>query len=193
MQESIVFISISLRERKGDGSEFSIHVTKIMVSWIHDISKFEESAPFSYRRHNCDVPERVVFWRIGSVLVQVSQIRLSITFWKHVCVRVSSEVYFAFISSRLSPNTKSSQIGIWCSGTRKCSKRYGIDHFCQGYFSVIQPSKSFPNPVGELSVLPIQCPIYRWHQAESWEVFGIGGWCVLSCSSIQISIFTVQA
>ena len=26
--------------------------------------------------------------------------------------------------------TKLSQIGIRCSGTRKCSQRYEIDHFC---------------------------------------------------------------
>ena len=31
------------------------------------------------------------------------------------------------------------------------------------------------------------------HQAAAWEVFGIGGWCVLSRTSIQISKFTVQA
>ena len=44
------------------------------------------------------------------------------------------------------PSTKLSQIGIWCSRTRKCSQRYEIDHFCQGFFSAIQPSKFFHNP-----------------------------------------------
>ena len=33
-----------------------------------------------------------------------------------------------------------SQIGIRCSGTRKCSQRYEIDHFCQGNISAIQAS-----------------------------------------------------
>ena len=74
-------------------------------------------------------------WRIGSVLVHVSQLWWSSTFWKDVCVRVSSELCFAFINSTLNPNTKSSQIGIWCSGTRKCSQRYEIDHFNLPIFS----------------------------------------------------------
>ena len=43
--------------------------------------------------------------------------------------------------STLNPNLKMNQIGIRWSGTRKCSQRYGIDHFCQGYFSAIQPSE----------------------------------------------------
>ena len=33
------------------------------------------------------------------------------------------------------------QIGIRCSGTKKCSQRHRIDHFCQGFFSAIQPSE----------------------------------------------------
>ena len=43
-------------------------------------------------------------------------------------------------------NSKLSQIGIRWSGTRKCSQRYGIDHFYQVFFSAIQPSKFFHNP-----------------------------------------------
>ena len=39
---------------------------------------------------------------------------------------------------------KPSQIGIRCSGTRKCSQRYEINHFCQGIVSVIQPSEMPP-------------------------------------------------
>ena len=49
----------------------------------------------------------------------------------------------------LNPNMKPSQIGIWCSGTRKCSQRYEIDHFCQGFFQASNLpkylSKYFPN------------------------------------------------
>ena len=45
----------------------------------------------------------------------------------------------------LNLNSKLSQIGIRWSGTRKCSQRYQIDHFCQGFFSAIQPS-IFHNP-----------------------------------------------
>ena len=92
-----------------------------------------------------------------------------------------------------SANPPTSQIGIRWSGTKKCSQRYEIDHFCLGIFAGIQPSEFVRDPVGESSVLPIQYPIYRWHQAEAWEVFGIRGWYVLSCTSRQISKFTVQA
>ena len=90
-----------------------------------------------------------------------------------------------------SANLPTSQIGVRWSGTKKCSQRYEIDHFCLGIFAGIQPSEWFRDPVGESSVLPMQYPIYRWHQAEAWEVFETRGWCVLSCSSIQISNFTV--
>ena len=49
-------------------------------------------------------------------------------------------------------NMKPSQIGIRCSGTRKCSKRYQIDHFCQGFFSAIQPC--------EIQIM-LQCEILK--------------------------------
>ena len=45
------------------------------------------------------------------------------------------------MSSTLNPNLKSIQIGVRCSGTKKCSQRHQIDHFCQGFFSAIQPLK----------------------------------------------------
>ena len=38
-----------------------------------------------------------------------------------------------------SPNSKSTQIGIRCSGAKKYSQRYRIEHFCKGVF---QPTKS---------------------------------------------------
>ena len=41
-------------------------------------------------------------------------------------------------------SAKASQIGIWCSGTKKCSQKYEINHFCLGIFSAIQPSEIFP-------------------------------------------------
>ena len=37
-----------------------------------------------------------------------------------------------------------SQIGIWYSGTQKCSQRYEIDHFCSCFFSAIQSLKFSP-------------------------------------------------
>ena len=63
-------------------------------------------------------------------------------------------------SSTLSLNLKMSQIGIRCSRTRKCSQRYEIDHFCQGFFQPFNFPKFFHTPVREHSVLHIQCPIY---------------------------------
>ena len=45
------------------------------------------------------------------------------------------------INSTENINTKSSEIGIQCSGSKKCSQRYEIDHFCLGIFPFIQPSE----------------------------------------------------
>ena len=53
----------------------------------------------------------------------------------------------------LNVNSKLSQIGIRWSGTRKCSQRYQIDHFCQGFFSGIQPSEI---PIGIPPELPAE-------------------------------------
>ena len=71
----------------------AIHVMKIRFLWIRECIVNQESAPFSYTCHNCDVPDCMVLWRISSVLVHVSQLRWSIMFWTRVCVRVSSAVY----------------------------------------------------------------------------------------------------
>ena len=54
-----------------------------------------------------------------------------------------------------SANLPTSQIGIRWSGTKKCSQRYEIHHFCLGIFAGIQPSEWFRDPVGESSN-PIQ-------------------------------------
>ena len=59
-------------------------------------------------------------------------------------------------SRTLNLSTKPSQIGIRCSGTRKCSQRYEIDHFCQWFFQPFSPLKFFLNPVGE-------SPFYHSH------------------------------
>ena len=51
----------------------------------------------------------------------------------------------------LNLSTKLSQIGIRCSGTRKCSQRYEIDHFCPGFFPAIQSCEiPFEIPFGIL-------------------------------------------
>ena len=143
-------------------------------------------------------------WRIGSVLVQVSRLRLSITIWKRVCVRVSSALHLACIiwkrvcvrvssalhlaciSAVLNPYLESSQIGVWCSGTKKCSQRYQICHFCKGNISAIRTSKYFLNPIGEpwFHSLNIRYTYdSKLQLGKSW----IGGWCHV------ILKFTVQA
>ena len=66
----------------------------------------------------------------------------------------------------LNLNMKPSLIGIRCPGTRKCSQRYEIDHFCQWHFSAIQLSKSFPNPVGEPSVQFIKLQLEKFSELE---------------------------
>ena len=48
----------------------------------------------------------------------------------------------------LSHNSKSIQIGVRCSRTKKCSLRYQINHFCQGFFQPFNLRKFFRNPVG---------------------------------------------
>ena len=50
------------------------------------------------------------------------------------------------IFSTLNPNLKPTQIGVRCSGTKKCSQRYQIDHFCQGFFSSHSTFVFFHNP-----------------------------------------------
>ena len=45
------------------------------------------------------------------------------------------------MSSTLNPNLKMSQIGIRCSGTKRCSQRYEVDHFCLGIFAAIHSSE----------------------------------------------------
>ena len=51
---------------------------------------------------------------------------------------------FANTSRTLHRSAKASQIGIWCSGTKKCSQKYEINHFCLGIFSAIQPFEILP-------------------------------------------------
>ena len=41
------------------------------------------------------------------------------------------------MSSTLNPNLIRIRIGIRCSGTKKCSQKYEINHFCLGIFSAI--------------------------------------------------------
>ena len=74
--------------------------------------------------------------------------------------------------------------------------------FAKGHFQLFNLQKIGTNPIGDPSVLLIQFPIYLWLQAEVWEAFAIGGWCVVGCipyfvplclnRKFQISKFTVQ-
>ena len=74
--------------------------------------------------------------------------------------------------------------------------------FAKGNFQLFNLQKIGMNPTGDPSVLSIQFPIYLWLQAEVWEAFAIGGWCVVSSipffvplclnRKFQISKFTVQ-
>ena len=51
---------------------------------------------------------------------------------------------FANPSRTLHHSAKAIQIGIWCSGTKKCSQKYEINRFCLGICSAIQPSEILP-------------------------------------------------
>ena len=68
-----------------------------------------------------------------------------------------------------SANLPTSQIGIRWSGTKKCSQRYEIDHFCLGIFAGIQPSEWFRDPVGESSN-PIQSNPIKSNQIKSNQI-----------------------
>ena len=65
--------------------------------------------------------------------------------------------------------------------------------FARGIIQSFHLPNFLHNPIGDPSVLPIQYPIYLWLQAAAWEAFGIGRWYLVSCTSKQISKFTVQA
>ena len=74
--------------------------------------------------------------------------------------------------------------------------------FAKAIFQLFNLQKIAMNPIGDPSVLLTQSPIYLWLQAEVWEAFAIGGWCVVSSipyfvplclnRKFQISKFTVQ-
>ena len=68
------------------------------------------------------------------------------------------------MSTTLNLNLRMTQIGIRCSGTKKCSQRYHIDHFCPGFFSCFQPSEihiEIPPelPADMLIKLPAEIPL----------------------------------
>ena len=44
----------------------------------------------------------------------------------------------------LNVSTRAGQIGMRCSGTKKCSQKYEINHFCLGIFPAIRPSEITP-------------------------------------------------
>ena len=123
----------------------SRRVIKIRVWWIHASFKCEESAPFSHKCHNCDVPERVAFWRIGSVLVRVSQLcNLSLNRYFKMSMKPKEIVWIWCAPSMFhwcNLNMKPCQIGILWSGTRNCPQRCEINHFCPGSVSAVQLSE----------------------------------------------------
>ena len=55
------------------------------------------------------------------------------------CSRTLVTTFYVVLS--ITPQYETEQIGIRCSGTRKCSQKYEIDHFCRGIFSANQLSK----------------------------------------------------
>ena len=119
----------------------------------------------------------ISIWKRVCVCVS-SALHLACIIWKRVCVRVSSALHLACISAVLNLYLKSSQIGIWCSGTKKCSQRYQTGHFCKGNISAIRTSNFFFNPIGGPSVSFPQYPIYLWLQAAAWEELN---WRLVSC------------
>ena len=87
-----------------------------------------------------------------------------------------------------------SQIGIRCSGTQKVFPEVRNRQLLLSFFfSCSIFNKKVMNPIRHPSGLPIQSPMYLWLQAAAWEAFVIGGWCVVSCTSIRILKFLMRS
>ena len=63
---------------------------------------------------------------------------------EHICNVNHKNSMFANPSRTRNNSTKAIQIGISCSGTKKCSQKYKINYFCLRIFSAIQPSEKLP-------------------------------------------------
>ena len=157
-------------------SKGAIRVAKIRVSWIHDMFKFEDSAPFSYTCSRTWRGDGVKFERIGSVLAHASQL---------------SSSRMRQVWRMLNPNLKSSQIGIWCSGTKKCSRDTKSATFAKGIFQPFDLPKFFPNSVKKLSFFLLNV-FYTYNtklKLEKSSESEVGLFWVAP----QISNFSVQA
>ena len=85
--------------------------------------------------------------------------------------------------STLSPNSKMRQIGIRWSGTKKCSQRYEIDHFCLGIFAGIQPSDFFS--WSGRGIFGFTHPISDIPMTPSWSLRSFRNWRLV-CSELHI-------
>ena len=102
------------------------------------------------------------------------------------CTWRSSNVFFKSQRKTIRPDVANALAAYPCASIINCVT------FCLGsHAGVIQSSEILSETSKGISVLPFPRPIYRWDQAEVWEEFGIGGWCVVSCTSRQILKFMV--
>ena len=111
------------------------HVTKIRVLWIHDFIRL---------KNRLRSRTRVATFKFQSALDLKNGFRSrarATTYMLQSAVTLKNRLRSRtrVIHSTLNLNMKSSQNGIWCSGTRKWIQRYEIDHFCQGHISAIRP------------------------------------------------------
>ena len=157
--------------------------------WMSEFVNFEESAPFSYTCRNYDDQLRSVF-----VIACVYPAR---------CIHYASWIFaesapfsYTYAKCEVTRRPWDRQIGVKSASSpprpKSAPRGSKSTTFAGGIFQLFNLQKIGMNPVGDPSVLLTQSPIYLWLQAEVWEAFAIGGWCVVSCTSIQISKFRVQ-
>ena len=105
--------------------------------------------------------------------------------FSYKCANSQDQTWFVRLSDR-------SQIGLESSESKKCSQRFEIAHFRPGSFSALQPSDNCYE-FNRGSFRFTDNIRYTCKTKLKFEKFGIGGWCVASCTSIQCSKFSVQA
>ena len=139
MHEMTVITMLSASWRKGEViPRFTPRYTNtgFVNSWSVQIFKIS-----SVRLHLFELKERwwsqVLKNRLRSLTCVTTLAINDVLEARSRAVLVSSQLYFAFVTSRLNPNTKSSQIGIQCSGTKKCYQMFEINHFCPVNISAI--------------------------------------------------------
>ena len=165
-------IMVSLRTR-------SSPLTKIRVSWLFVHLSKELQWFAAHPLAECSSHQGII--RVLWIIVDFSQE------FQRFFVRLPFKLYF-----RLRPATKSIKTASGAPRPKSAPRGSKSTTFAQGKFQVSNRQKMVANPIGEPSVSPFQYPIYIYGSKLQLEKL-LGGWCVVSCKSIQFQKFMVQA